>query len=79
MTDRQIVEKVKDALHGDDHNDVCIASCIVTKADRRTNTLLPTSQATATLANHSPKAAQELRGPAQTRTVRSAQDLPQEE
>jgi hypothetical protein len=26
MTDRQIVDKVKDALHGDDHNDVRIAS-----------------------------------------------------
>jgi hypothetical protein len=33
MTDRQIVDKVKDALHGDDNNDVRITSCIVTKAN----------------------------------------------
>jgi hypothetical protein len=82
MTDRQIVDKVKDALHGDDNNDVRIASghdVSTPELIERTNTLRPTSQATATLANHSPKAVQELRGPAQTPTVLSAQDLPQEE
>lgn len=67
----QIVDKVKEALHGDEHKDVrpLLLSLELT---------IRTNPPHLTLANHSLKAAQELSEQIQTPTVPWAQQLPPE-